>query len=342
MAALVGLLGFVLLVGADAFVLDEPTPRGDDLIYERMAQDPGATHTFPFAFRVAIPWLVHVLPFSSDFSFSLLAWICSAAAGSLLFATMDALRVPRPLSVALAVLFACAPILFIASLRQGRNPDPLTGLIMCAGAWSIVRHRPVTLAAVMLVGAFNRESALFLGPWAYAYWAARPVDLRVLRTVVLATAPALAAYVTLRLTIPTVGRELVLGYDSLLGGRRDVIAKGLGEGPANIRRVGYVAGPLWLAFLPALRSSRYAQSGLAVLALCLVSATFANDWGRVVFIAAPVVWVGAAVVLCQHRRLWPATILVLLAMNVSYAVYMNRSGVRSGIIETGDPPYPVR
>ena len=341
-AVTTGLVGLVALVVTDALVLDEPTPQGDDLIYERMAEDPSGTHTFPFAFRVAVPWLVHVLPFGHEASFSILAWLCSAAAGAFLFLVMERLGVPRRLSLPLGVLFVFAPTLLIASLRQGRNPDPMTALIMAMGAWCIVSHRPRALAAVMLVGAFNRESALILGPWAYAYWAQRLVDVRMLKAAVLATAPALVAYVALRMAIPTVGREQVLGYDSLIGGRLDVLERGFDELLPNLRRIAYVAGPLWLAWLLALRDSRYARSGLVVLAFCGVSATFAGDWGRVAFIAAPVVWAAGAVVLARYRRLWPWALALLLATNVGYAVYMDRSGVRTGIIELGPPPYPVQ
>ena len=51
-AVAVGALAVVAIVILDALVRDEPTPRGDDLIYERMAQDPFATHTFPAVHRV--------------------------------------------------------------------------------------------------------------------------------------------------------------------------------------------------------------------------------------------------------------------------------------------------
>jgi hypothetical protein len=213
---------------------------------------------------------------------------------------------------------------------------------MCAGAWCIVSRRPVALGVTMFVGAFNRESALFLAPWAYAYWAEKPLDPRALRSVGAAAAPAFAAYVALRLAIPSVGRERVLGYGSLLGGRWDVVNAGLHDLAAEVRRIAYVAGPLWLLAIPALRRSRFVRSGLVVVALCVVSMTFAGDWGRVLFIAAPVVWAGGALTLAQYRRLWPWAIALLLVMNVGYAIYMDRSGVRTGIVELGPPPYPVR
>ena len=51
------LLGLVALVVMDAYVRDSPTPQNDELIYHRMASEPFETHTFVFAYRVAVPTL---------------------------------------------------------------------------------------------------------------------------------------------------------------------------------------------------------------------------------------------------------------------------------------------
>ena len=80
--ALVGLAGLVLLLVADALVKDAGAPKGDDQIYELMADSPFETHSFPFAYRFLVPTIVHVLPFGHTFSFSLLAWLSSAACGT--------------------------------------------------------------------------------------------------------------------------------------------------------------------------------------------------------------------------------------------------------------------
>jgi hypothetical protein len=326
----------------DALVRDEPRPEDDDLIYERMAEDPTAPHTYVFAFRVAVPWLVHVLPFSHDFSFSALAWLFSGAAGGVLFLLLDRLRVARGVSVPLAVALVVSPPLLVASLRQGRNPDPLTVLVMVTGALFIVERRPLPLAITMLVGAFNRESALFLAPLAYAVWADRLVDTRVLRDVALAAAPAVVAFLTLRLAIPTVGREQVPGYGgSLLGGRVDVLDEALEEPLTQARRLLAVYGPLWLVAPFALRGFPFARRGLVLLALCAVACTFALDWGRIVFVAAPVVYAASAWVL-DRRPAWRTPVFALLAvLVVGYAAYMQVEGVEN-LIDAGPPPYPVR
>ena len=307
-----------------------------------MADDPFAPHTYVFAFRVAVPWLVALLPFSNDVSFSALAWIFSGAAGGVLFLLLDRLRVARGVSVPLALALVVSPPLLVASLRQGRNPDPLTILVMVTGVLFIVERRPVPLALTMLVGAFNRESALFLAPLAYAVWAERPVDPRVLRDVALAAAPAVAAFVTLRLTIPTVGRELVLGYEgSFFEGRADVLREAADRPFEQARRLFTVYGPLWAVAPFALRGFVFARRGLVLVALCALASLFALDWGRIFFIAAPVVYAASGWVL-DRRPSWRAPVFALLAaLVVGYAAYMQVQGVEN-LIDAGPPPYPVR
>jgi hypothetical protein len=307
-----------------------------------MADEPFEPHTYVFAFRVAVPWLVHVLPFSHDVSFSVLAWLFSGAAAGVLFVLLERLGVSRRVSVPLALALAVSPPLLVASLREGRNPDPLTVLVMVTGALFIIERRPVPLALTMLVGAFNRESALFLAPLAYAVWASRPLDLDVLKRVVVASVPAVVAFVTLRLAIPTVGREQIPGYGgSLLGGRIDVIEEALETPGTQLRRLFAIYGPLWVVAPFALSGFWFARRGLVLVALCCVACTFALDWGRIFFIAAPVVYAASGWVL-DRRPSWRAPVFaLLLALVVGYAAYMQIDGVEN-LIDAGPPPYPVR
>jgi hypothetical protein len=341
-ACAIGAIGVTAIVLLDALVRDAPEPRGDDLIYERMADDPSAPHTFVFAYRVAVPWLVHVLPFDHELSFSVIAWLCSGAAGAVLFLLLERLGTSRRVAVALAFVLVLSPPLLVASLRQGRNPDPLTVLVMVCGALFIVARCPKALAATMLVGAFNRESALFLAPLAYAVWADRPLDRAALARVAAVAAPALVAFLALRLAIPTVGREQVPGYgDSLIGGRLEVLEDGLSSPLLEGRRLLSIYGPLWLLAPLALRGFWFARRGLVLVALCLVAMTFALDWGRIAFIAAPVMYAAAAWTLDRRPRLFAPTLVACAALVFGYAAYMQLEGV-DNIIEQSPPPYPVR
>ena len=47
---------------------------------------------------------------------------------------------------------------------------------------------------------------------------------------------------------------------------------------------------------------RFAQRGLVLVVLCVASMTFAFDWGRIIFLAAPVFYVSAAWVVRDRRR----------------------------------------
>jgi hypothetical protein len=341
LAALVAAAATLLLVVLDAFVRDAPTPKGDDLIYERMATEPFEPHTFVFAYRIAIPWLVHVLPFEHTFSFSVLGWLCSGAAAGVLFLLLEHLGISRRVSIPLALVLALSPPLLVASLRQGRNPDPLTALVMVAGALFIAQRRPGPLAATMVVGALNRESALFLAPLAYAVWADRWWDPAVVRRVAAVAAPAVAVFVALRLAIPTVGREQVAGYGSLFGGRVEVLEMALERNVEQVRRLATVYGPLWLLAPFALRGFSFARRGLVLGALCAAACLFALDWGRIAFIAAPVVYAAAAWTLDRRPRwYWPA-LAGCAFLVLGYAVYMHFVGTQN-IIETNAPPYPVR
>jgi hypothetical protein len=154
--------------------------------------------------------------------------------------------------------------------------------------------------------------------------------------------PGITLYAALRLSLPTVGREQVLGYDSLLGGRIDVLREALGDPFVTARRMVAALGPLWLAAPFALRDLPFARRGLALVALCAVAMLFAADWGRIVLLAAPVFYVAGAHVLNTRRRAAVAAVAAFAALNVGYAVYMDRSGTRSGIIEGPLPSYPVR
>lgn len=341
-AVAIGVVGTLAIMLLDALVRDEPTPRGDDLIYERMAEDPTAPHTFVFAYRVAVPWLVHVLPFDHELSFGVIAWVCSGAAGAVLFVLLEQLGTSRRIAVALAFVLVLSPPLLVASLRQGRNPDPLTVLVMVSGALFIVARRPRALAATMLIGALNRESALFLGPLAYAVWADRPWDRAALLRAAAVAAPALVAFAALRLAIPTVGREQVPGYgQSLLGGRLEVLKSGLSTPEVEARRLLSIYGPLWLLAPLALKDFWFARRGLVLVVLCLVAMTFALDWGRIAFIAAPVVYAAAAWTLDRRPRLLAPTLVACAVLIFGYAAYMQAAGV-DNIINQSPPPYPVR
>lgn len=338
-----GVAGGVALAILSLLSRREPVPRGDDEIYERMAQHPLATHTFPFAYRVGLPWLVHVLPFSHTTSFLLLAWLAAGGAAAFAYALMRRLDAPAAVAAPLAFALAISPPLLIVALRDGRNTDAVTMLFMMAATVLVVQRRPRALAATLLVGTLFREAVLFEIPLAYAVWAARSWDRDAAVRTLAVGAPALLAYVALHLAIPTVGRASVPGYGgSALGERGHVIRLGLQSIATELRRMLSAFGPLWLLAPLALRRSRFARRGLALVACSLVSMSFALDWGRMIFLSAPAFYPAGAFTLARRPRWRIPTWIAFAALILGYAIYMDHSGVRHGIVENPLPPYPVR
>jgi hypothetical protein len=342
-AVLVGLAGALGLAVLSLSLHHETVPRGDDLIYERMAQNPLGKHTFPFAYRIGVPWLVHALPLGNTASFDLLAWLASGGAAGFAYLLMRHFDVSHRLAACLALALALSPPMLLVGLREGRNVDAATVLFMMAATLFVVERRLRLLAVTLALGVIVREAELFVIPLAYAVWATRWWDARAARRAVLVGAPAIAIYIALHLAISSVGMAQVPGYSgSLLGARFTVIETGLGDLGVELRRMFSIYGPLWIAAPLALASMTFARRGLVLVAASLLSMTFALDWGRMILLAAPVFYPAGAYTLTRHPR-WKAPALAAFAILIAgYAFYMNHSGVRTGIIDSPPPPYPVR
>ncbi|HSO99455.1 MAG TPA: hypothetical protein VLP43_10925, partial [Solirubrobacteraceae bacterium] len=74
-AAGVGALCLLIVAVVDLALAHEHGLSGDEPFYARMATHPGGAHTFPYAYRVVLPWLVHVLPVSQTTAVRGLAWL---------------------------------------------------------------------------------------------------------------------------------------------------------------------------------------------------------------------------------------------------------------------------
>jgi hypothetical protein len=340
----VGLLCLAVVALADALLRHESGISGDESFYERIASHPSGPHNFPYAYRVAVPWLVHVLPFSHTVSWTLLAWLAIAASGAAMYALLREFEIEWRLATALCVGFVLSPTLLVVLLRHGRSIDPASVLVMTLGTLFIVRRQRAALAATLFVGVAVRESSLFLIPFAYAVWAEQLLDRRALRDVALVSALPLIVYVVLRTSIDAVGRQYIPGYTGpFFRERWDILRQALSGHTlvVELRRLANTYGPLWLVAPFALRTSTFARRGLVLVALCVASMTFAFDWGRIIFLAAPVFFVASALVLVGRRRLALATVIALFALDIGYGIYMQAYGVQHGLDTTVSRRVPV-
>jgi hypothetical protein len=236
---------------------------------------------------------------------------------------------------------AVSPPLLVVLLRNGRGMDAAAILVITLGCLFIVRRQRLALAVTLLAGTTVHEACLFLIPLAYAVWADRPLELKALRDVVTVATVPLLVYIYLRTSVVALGENYQPGYGGgLISQRFDIIRNALSNGgfKTELRRVALDFGPLWLAAPFALFGLRFARRGLALVALCVVSMTFAPDWGRAIFFAAPVIYVAAAFVLNGGRRnLALAAVVALVALDLGYAAYMQLHGVTHGLNSTAPP-----
>jgi hypothetical protein len=326
---------------ADALIRHESHPTGDEPFYLRMAAHPSAPHAFPYAYRIAVPWLVHVLPFSHVVSFTILAWLALGAAGGALYVLLQEFEVRPRLALALAVGFVLSPILLVVLPRHGQSIDPEETLVMVLGCLFIVRRQRVALALTLLIGVAVKETSLFLIPLAYAVWAERPLDREALRDVVGVAAIPVAAYVLLRASVDAVGSSYASGYTgSFLSVRAQVLGDAVST--LQLRRLAYTFGPLWLIAPFALRDLSFARRGLVLVALCLLAMTVTFDSPRIIFLAAPVFYVAAGWVLRNRPRLAALAIVALLAVDLGYGIYLQVHGVRHGLDTTVNHQTSVR
>ena len=340
----VGLACFALVILVDAVMRHEKGITGDEPFYERMAEHPDGPHTFPYAYRVAVPWLVHILPFSHVAAFTLLAWLAIAAAAGALYELLREFAVHWRLALALVLGFALSPPLLVVLLRHGRSIDPASVLVLILGCLFIVRRQTPALAITTLIGVTVRESSLFLIPLAYAVWAQTVFDRGALRDTATIGALPIVAYVALRTSISAAGRQYIAGYTGpFLRARIDIIRTALSGATLGVelRRLASAFGPLWLVAPLALPTLRFARRGLVLVALCALSMTFAYDWGRIIFLAAPVFYVAGGWALRDRRRLAVATVVALLALDLGYAIYMQAYGVQHGIDTSVSHRVPV-
>ena len=269
--------------------------------------------------------------------------LAAGGAAAFAFLLMRELSAPLGLAAGLAVLMCVSPPFVIVILRHGRNTDIATVFFMMAATYFALRRDRWWLALALLLGAVTREAVLFVIPLAYALWAVRPLDVRAALSVLLSAAPAIVAYLVIRLGVQTVGAAAVPGYGgSLVAERFTVIKSGLASAFQEARRMFTIYGPLWLVAPFALRTMPFARRGLVLVVLSLVAMTFALDWGRMILLAAPVFYPAAAHVLTRKPRWRTPVMLGMLALVIGYAAYMDVSGVESGIINNPPPPYPVQ
>ncbi|MGH9462788.1 MAG: hypothetical protein ACRD1X_16350 [Vicinamibacteria bacterium] len=189
----VALLPLPGVVGADR------APGLDAHVYVAMAEAPTVFTMPPYAYRLGVPWLAHVLPFSLETNFFLLTCLGLLATLVLGYVLFRELGYSHGLAILGLSFVAAAPEV---SVYLGNHflVDPLALALILAVFVAIEKRVSAgPIALLLLIASLFKETAFFVVPVLYLRFAgARLVDHGAAwRTLVIAT-PAVIAALTLR------------------------------------------------------------------------------------------------------------------------------------------------
>ena len=181
------------VVGADE------APGLDAHVYLAMAEAPTVFTMSPYAYRLGVPLLAHLLPFSLELSFFLLTCIGLLATLILGYVLFRQLGYGHGLALLGLSFVAAAPEVTVY-LSNHFLVDPLALALMIALFIAIEREVSAgPTALLLLVASLFKETAFFVIPVLYLRLAGpRLVDRRAAARVLLISSPAVIAALTLR------------------------------------------------------------------------------------------------------------------------------------------------
>jgi hypothetical protein len=156
----------------------------------------------PFSYRVLTPLLVKNLPFGTQSSFQVIAFVSIVATGVGIYFLCKAFELSRPLATFGMLLFFSLHFASNFLLIDFWFVDSLSFLIIVLCIYCIVTRRDLWFAIFMVIGALNKETVVVVAPLFYTFRARSVIDVNLaLRTIIL-TLPAFLTLATLRLAIP--------------------------------------------------------------------------------------------------------------------------------------------
>jgi hypothetical protein len=306
-AAVAALLAAVLPTLADR----HQAITGDGGLYVRMSEHPGRLADPTLGFRIMMPWLVSVLPGSTELGFEIVTVLSLAITAAVLFTL---------LRQTLGDEAACWGVVFFlvsgAVVRALRDPYLVDALAFAfvIGAFTLAFARCwLWLALVLAAGVLAKETLLFvLVPAVLLGLRGRP-NARVWQLVVVVAAP-ISVYLLLHRTSLIFSEP---GNHSYLADIPHVIPyerEKVGLVRAPIQAVLYSFGPLWLVVAVGYRrlEARWRVAFPYLPVAVVGSLAVAGDWPRLLGYAFPIVIAAAvAMPLAPARRLLLAAAVLL-------------------------------
>ena len=331
-ALAVGLISLRLdfkTIGTAAFA----DPGWDRHLYREMARrDPFDFHIAPYCWRILIPALARLNPWSLQSGFLTVALGCALATGPALYWLVRGVGGSKSSAAIMVVLFYSLGWSARFALSDFWVPDAASMFVTTLAMALIVRKLWWQAAVALAVGVLVKESVIFVAPLAFSWHARGLLDWRALRLAVAVTLPAVVVLGGTRLLIeqrnddaayiatmpPQISRFPELYRDYNYGDRYRTIVKEDRWPHRELKDFDrYIFDPLGLPLLVlavvggSLDPTR-ALRLLPFLLLVYAQLLFATDTQRLIVLAAPALAVLAASA-ANHVAAWRRGEVVLAA-----------------------------
>jgi hypothetical protein len=252
--------------------------------YNAMAVNPRLATAAPFAFRVLIPFTVHLLPVAAWIGFHIVTAVAIAAAGVLLFDLVEREFGTVQGMLAVALLWTSGAVSL--SLRA---PGRIDAALLFFGVATMYLARRVGwwwAAAAVAVGISAHElTAMYLVPLVVAAWPAMR------QRSLLLVLPAAVVFVVLHFT-PLLYGYVIAPYPALSAGNREMIrsleeARAGGLLQAGLQAAVVALGLAWvLAAMGWRRCPPFYRAMATVLIPAVAAFAIAADWDRLLSMGA--------------------------------------------------------
>jgi hypothetical protein len=284
---------------------------GDGRFYVRMAEHPGTFADPTLGYRIMMPWLVSVLPGSTELGFEIVTVLSLALTAAMLFALLR--RTQGDEAAWWGVVFFLVSGTVVRAIRDPYLVDALAFAFLIGAFTLAFARRWLSLAVALAGGVLAKETVLFVLPPSLLLGLRRGPRARLWRLAVVVAAP-ISVYLLIHRTSLVFSKR---GHHSYLADIPHVIPyerEKVGLVRAPIQAVLYSFGPLWLAVAAGYRhlESRW-RATFPYLPLAVVgSLAVAGDWPRLLGYAFPIVIAAAAALPISNTRRTVLATTVLL------------------------------
>jgi len=202
-AILAAVLILLLVLKVDRITMDNPQfLLGDNLNYYGMAADEPGPHPAPFCYRILVPSLVKVLPFSLETGFFLQTLFFIWGSAIILFLVLRELGENRFFALSGMVLYLGLNWAAKFTIWDFWLTDAALFFFGISAFYATVRNNLAALVIVVTLGVMAKEAMLFALPLYYGYHARKFLDWRLAGKTFLAGLIPLGLVLTLRALIP--------------------------------------------------------------------------------------------------------------------------------------------